>query len=117
MTKIGLLITKKINNQQNKFKVNGIKNENKITYKDLENNSKIILEQVDSSLKIKIISPNLENNMFFKDKSKTNGYFILNRRKIAYVIETKKLFLSDKKIDIEYIIDKVNKYTLEVQDD
>lgn len=99
------------------IEVSGIRNKNKIIYKEnnitvtiLIMNNKIELNRVCNEYKIKLI--------FDKFKDTISTYSLFGALKI-FELETvtKKLLISDKKIEIDYVLEGNNfSYKLEVED-
>lgn len=108
MAKIKLKITHIIDKKETISYVIGIKEDNKIRY--LDDGYLVGLEIIGNDLFIKR-SKDYENNMYFGSNS--YGYFVIDGKKIDYEIKTNKIKITKNKIELEYVIDSINKYILE----
>lgn len=112
MAKIKLKITHIIGESENISYVMGIKENNKINY--LDDQALVTLNFTDNCVKIKRVNVTKNYMQFGSD---SYGYFVIDNKKIHYEIKTNKLLIDKKKIEIEYVIETMNKYILEVVDD
>jgi len=96
---------------------NGIKNKNKIIYKENEISVTILI--FDNKIEMKRVHPDyiIELNFDINKETYTNYQFIGGDKVFKLTTKTKKLIISDKKIEIEYVLeDNKFSYKLELED-
>lgn len=95
----------------------GIKKDNKILYKENEISVTIIV--LNNKIEVKRVHPDYVIELFFDKNEDTlsNYRFIGGNKNFKLHTKTKKLLISDKKIEIEYILeDNTFKYKLELEE-
>ncbi|MDD3187495.1 MAG: hypothetical protein PHD02_03370 [Bacilli bacterium] len=109
MSKIKLKITSKVSDEETISYVEAIRQNNKYIYK--VDNTKIIVEILDDNIQIKTIS-DIENHIILGKNS--YAYLLINNKKIEYPIKTKKWQIKSNYIFVEYAVESLNTYILEV---
>lgn len=95
----------------------GIKLDNKIIYE--ENNISVNIKIFDNRIEIERIHPDYKIELFFDKNNETlsNYRFTGGNKDFKLKTKTKKLIITDKKIEVEYILeDNTFKYKLELED-
>lgn len=109
MSKIKLKIKHIIDDEEKNYLVDAIQTDNKFIYS--YDNYKFTIIKEKKRIVIKIIS-DIINEIFFEENS-SYGIISINNEKIQYKIELINLKILDKIIEIDYKIDKINKFVLE----
>lgn len=112
IVKIKLKVTHEIDGKENTFYAEGIREDNVITYFD--DHMKVVVDIKDNAVDITILN-NMENHMCFGNN--TIGYYIIENQRLDYDLETINLSIDKNKVAIEYKMEYISRYILEVIDD
>ncbi len=112
IVKIKLKVTHEIDGKESISYAEGIREENKITYFD--DHMKVVVDIKEDEVDITILN-NIENHMCFGKN--TIGYYIVEGKRLDYNLETLNLSIEENKVAIDYKIEYISRYILEVIND